>query len=192
MKKLAMIDLDGTLFDTNEVNYFAYKMALNEKGFSLDYEYYKKECNGRYYKEFLPSIVNNDEEIMEYVHKRKKELYEKFLDKAIPNEHLFNILEGIKVNYYLALVTTASKKNTYDILKYFNKVELFDLILTHDDIKNSKPNPEGFIKTLEHFKVEAKDAIVFEDSEVGIEAAEKIGASIFKVEKIAFDDKQTY
>ncbi len=184
MKKLAMIDLDGTLFDTNEVNYYAYKEALNEKGFSIDYEYYKNECNGRYYKVFLPSIVNNDEEVMEYVHKRKKELYEKFLDKAIVNLHLFNILESIKKDYYLAIVTTASKKNTYDILKYFNKVELFDLILTHDDIEKSKPNPEGFLKALDYFKMDVKDAIVFEDSDVGIEAAKKIGVTIFKIENI--------
>ncbi len=182
MKKLAMIDLDGTLFDTNEVNYYAYKESLNEKGFDLEYEHYKNECNGRYYKVFLPDIVNNDEEVMEYVHKRKKELYEKYLDKAIVNEHLFNILESIKDKYYLALVTTASKKNTYDILKYFKKVELFDLILTHDDIEKPKPDPEGFKKALDYFKIDAKDAIVFEDSNVGIEAAKKVGATIFKIE----------
>ena len=190
MKKLAMIDLDGTLFDTNEVNYCAYKKALNEKGFELDYDYYKNECNGRYYKVFLPELVNNDESVVEYVHNRKKDLYEKYLNKAIPNEHLFNILNSLKDTYYLALVTTASKKNTYDILNYFHKKELFDLILTHDDIKKSKPDPEGFIKALDYFKIKGEDAIVFEDSEVGIEAALKVGASVFKIEKIAISDKK--
>ncbi len=184
MMKLAMIDLDGTLFDTNEVNYYAYKEALQEKGFDLDYLFYKEECNGRHYKVFLPDLVNNDEEIIEYVHNRKKNLYKKYLDKAIPNSHLFNILESLKDTYKIALVTTASKKNTYDILDYFQKTELFDLILTHDDIKNSKPNPEGFLKALHYFQVKPSDALVFEDSKVGIEAALKIGCSVFKIEKI--------
>ena len=66
MKKLALFDLDGTLFNTNEVNYYAYSEALKEKGYSIDYEFYSKYCNGRHYKVFLPERVNNEEEVTEF------------------------------------------------------------------------------------------------------------------------------
>ena len=69
MKKLALFDLDGTLFNTNDVNYWAYSKALSEKGYSIDYEYYCKYCNGRHYKVFLSGIIFN-EDIIEFVHKR--------------------------------------------------------------------------------------------------------------------------
>ena len=49
MKKTKMIicDLDGTLFDTSEVNYQAYKKSLNEMGYELNYSFFIKECYGK-------------------------------------------------------------------------------------------------------------------------------------------------
>ena len=183
MKKLALFDLDGTLFNTNEVNYYAYSEALKEKGYCIDHEYYTNYCNGRHYKIFLPEIVNNNEEIIEYVHKRKKELYSSYLNKAKINTHLFNIIESLKEKYNIGIVTTASKKNTYDILKHFNKLEIFDLILTSDDIKNPKPDPEGYLKAIEYFNSKKEDTIIFEDSNVGIEAAKKTGSTVIIIDQ---------
>ena len=112
MKKLAIFDMDGTLYNTNDVNYYAYKEALAYHNLEIDYEYYCRECNGRSYKIFIPPIANYKEDIIEDIHNRKKELYSKYLDKVKINEHLFNIIEAIKQDYIIALVTTASKKNT--------------------------------------------------------------------------------
>ena len=183
MKKLAIFDLDGTLFNTNEVNYFAYKEALEEYNYELDYNYYCDFCNGRHYKVFLPEIVGDKDEIIENIHNKKKELYLKYLDKAKVNIHLFEFISCIKEIYNIALVTTASKKNTLEILNYYNKLSLFDLILTHNDVKKVKPDPEGFLKAIDHFKVKKEDCVIFEDSLVGIQAALKAGTTVFKVEK---------
>lgn len=187
MKKLALFDLDGTLFNTNDVNYFAYNEALNENGYSIDYEYYCSYCNGRHYKVFLSDILNNNDKIIESVHNRKKELYSKYLDKAIVNEHLFNIIELIRSDYNIGLVTTASKKNTYDILNHFNKLDLFDLILTHNDIEKPKPSPEGYNKAINYFNVLPKDTIIFEDALVGIEAARKTGSNVIIIDRFYGD-----
>lgn len=95
----------------------------------------------------------------------------------------FDIIRLIKNEYKIVLVTTASKKNTEEILKYTKKIELFDDIITADDISKPKPDPEGFNLAIQRFNVDPKNAIIFEDAEVGIEAARKTGAVIFKVEK---------
>ena len=47
-KYLALFDLDGTLFETGEVNYHAYQDALAPYGITLDKEYFLKRCNGRH------------------------------------------------------------------------------------------------------------------------------------------------
>lgn len=180
--KLAIFDLDGTLFNTEDVNFAAYKSALNHYGYNLDYEHFCRECNGLSYKKFLPPIIDNDE-LLEPIHKLKKELYSKNLERAKVNEHLFNIIELIKDKYYIAIVTTASKRNCLEILEYFKKTDLFDLIISYEDIKNVKPNPEGFIKAMEHFDIEPKETIIFEDSDVGIEAARNSKANVFVVNK---------
>lgn len=180
--KLAIFDLDGTLFNTEDVNFAAYKSALNHYGYNLEYEYFCSKCNGLSYKKFLPPIINNDT-LLEPIHKLKKELYSKNLERAKVNEHLFNIIELIKDKYYIAIVTTASKRNCLEILEYFKKTGLFNLIISHEDIKNVKPNPEGFIKAMDHFDIEPKETIIFEDSDVGIEAARKSKANVFVVNK---------
>ena len=180
-KKLALLDLDGTLFGTNNVNYNAYKEAMIKLGYTLDYEYFCRECNGHSYKVFLPELTDGKPETLKIIHDDKKELYSEYLDKAIVNDHLFNILESLKNDYILAVVTTASKQNAYDILNYYNKTKLFDLVLTHDDVVNTKPDPEGFLKAIKHFDADPKDVIIFEDSSAGIEAARQTGATVFVV-----------
>ena len=181
--KLAIFDMDGTLYNTNNVNYYSYKEALEQYNVAIDYDYYCKFCNGRHYKIFISPLVNNDEEKVEKIHEMKKKFYSNHLDKIIINEHLFNIISLIKKEYKIALVTTASKKNTMELLEYTNKEKMFDYILTQEDIKNPKPDPDGFLKAMAKFNAKPKDTIIFEDSKVGIEAAQKTGASVIIIDK---------
>lgn len=180
--KLILCDLDGTLFDTTKVNYNSYKEALNEINYDMDYDFFLKECYGKHYKGFLPKIGLNEDE-MEIVHKIKKNTYSKYLNAAKVNIHLFNMLEFSKNEYYIALVTTASKENSEQILNFFNKKELFDLIIAAEDVENKKPNPEGFIKAMNYFNINPENTLIFEDSDVGIEAGIKSGSNVLKVQK---------
>lgn len=177
--KLMMIDLDGTLFDTKEINYRAYKEAIEPYGFEIDYKYYCEFCNGRYYTDFLPKITTTDERILLDMHKRKKEAYSKYLRYGRVNQNLVDMIKARGAECKAALVTTASKQNTFDILNEFSLVGIFDLILTHEDITKSKPDPEGFLKAMDYFRISPNESVIFEDSSVGIEAAEKTGATVF-------------
>ena len=181
--KLILCDLDGTLFDTTKVNFYSYKEALNEINYDMNYDFFIKECYGKHYKEFLPKMGLNENE-MEIVHKIKKNTYNRHLNVAKINTHLFNMLESLKKEYHIALVTTASQKNSKEILDFFNKRELFELIIAAEDVENKKPNPEGFIKAMTYFNINPEDTLIFEDSDVGIEAAQRSGAYIMKIEKV--------
>ena len=174
-----MIDLDGTLFDTKEINYRAYKEALEQYGYDMDYKYYCEFCNGKHYTDFLPQITTNDERKLLDMHRKKKEAYSKYLNFGRVNQALVDIIIDRGKDCKAALVTTASKQNTYDILNEFRLVDIFDLILTHEDITKPKPDPEGFLKAMIRYNVAPKDCIIFEDSDVGIKAAEKTGATVF-------------
>lgn len=178
--KLVIVDLDGTLFDTKDVNYHAYKEAITPYGYDLDYKYYCEFCNGRHYLDFLPQITTNDKETLSAIHKAKKMAYRDYLNKAVLNNGLVDIIRLMKSEYKTAVVTTASRDNCYDILNQFNLIELFDLILTHDDVTKAKPNPEGFLKAMHHFNVTPADTIIFEDSDVGLEAAKRSGAYYYR------------
>ena len=182
--RLALFDLDGTLYDTRRVNFLSYQKALEQFGYTMDYEYFANQCNGRHYKTFLPEIMQS-ETYMEEVHELKKKYYGDFLSETVENKHLFEIINAIRNEYYIVLVTTASRKNSEDILKYHNRLDEFDLIISQEDVKKKKPDPEGFCKAMDYYKISKDNTIIFEDSDVGIEAAEKSGASVFVVRGFA-------
>jgi len=180
-EKLAIFDLDGTLFDTRDVNYHAYKKALKEYGYTLDYQFFCKDCNGRHYKDFLPLIVSGDMCIVDMIHKAKIELYQNYLKFAKPNYHLINIARLIRSEYYTAIVTTASKNNCLQLLGYFSVTNYFDHIYSQEDISKAKPNPEGFVTAMNDFGIEPENTVIFEDSDAGITAAKFSGADFFVV-----------
>ncbi len=182
--KLAIFDLDGTLFDTKNVNYNAYQDAIKmaKIEINIDYNDFCTLYNGKNYKDFLPKIIPNiTEEQMKNIHDFKKNIYTKYLDKARKNELLFLIIKEIKEKFYISLVTNASRKNVEDILKKFSMKDLFDLFITQEDIKKPKPSAEGFLKAMDYFKISKENTIIFEDSEIGIQAAIESGADYVKV-----------
>ena len=181
-QRLAILDLDGTLYDTFPVNFRAYELALREQGIDLEETFFRTECNGKYYKQFLP-LVSPDmsEEIMEKVHEAKLELYGTCLDRAVPNENLVEFVRAAGGSFYIALVTTASRKNVEQILRHFGHRDLFDLIITQNDVVHKKPDPEGYLMAMEHFHIPADRTVVFEDSDACVKAALACGASVYKV-----------
>ena len=183
-KKLAIFDLDGTLFDTKDVNFRAYTEAIKRCHYQvdIDYQYYCDFCNGNNYKTFLPQLIPGiDEEGLQAIHNAKKELYASYLKYAVKNDFLFSLIKAIRREYVIALVTTASGKNTEDILKEFHVAEEFDIIITQEDVVDCKPAPDCFLLAMKLADVLAKDTIIFEDSDIGLAAARASGAGYVKV-----------
>ncbi|MBQ7896469.1 MAG: HAD family phosphatase [Oscillospiraceae bacterium] len=169
--KLAMVDLDDTLIFTLIPNHLAYQAALREQGFDLSREEYASFCNGHSYKDFLPRIMGENHPAIETVHDRKTELYAECLKSAEVNQRLVDILRAIKPQYHIALVTTASRTNVERILSHFGLSDIFDALVTREDVVKSKPDPSCYLLAMERFGAEKENCIIFEDSPSGIKAA---------------------
>lgn len=181
--KLAMVDLDGTLVFTLNANYLAYKGALNQFGLDFERDYYARCCDGRSYRDFLPTLTGGDAELTEAVHRRKIELYAECLKSAEVNWRLVDILRAIKPDYYLALVTTASRANVERILEHFALAPLFDAVSTQEDVRISKPDPACYNDMIERFGLPRESCMIFEDSASGIAAALASGCQTFAVRR---------
>lgn len=183
--KIAMIDLDGTLVNTKDVNYNAYKSVLLPYGIDLDYNYFCINCNGKKFTEFMPWLLKDfqflDKSVMNKIHEEKKKIYSNFLYMARLNNFLVDIIKNLKDDYYIVLVTTASRTNSEEILKYFRIMEYFDLLITQEDVINEKPDPEGYMKALHFYNIKKENTVIFEDSDVGILAAKESGIKYFVV-----------
>ena len=155
--KLAMVDLDGTLVFTLEANALAYARALAEYGFTLTREDYAARCDGRAYRDFLPEIMGADSPYIEAVHDRKIALYGECLTAAEPN--------GPRV------------------LARFGLTELFDVIVTQEDVRRAKPDPACYNDLIERLGVRREDCLIFEDSASGVAAALASGCQTLVVRR---------
>ena len=136
--RLAIFDMDGTLFDTSEANYRAYRDAAETVGATIDRDTFLRIFVGKNYRDFLPSFGIREESLLRKVHEEKKRRYPDHLSCVRKNEFLFDILRRMRPDYQICLATTASRKNTEDILDCFQVRELFDLLIVQEDVKALK------------------------------------------------------
>ncbi|MBO5831933.1 MAG: HAD-IA family hydrolase [Alistipes sp.] len=181
--KLILLDFDGTLADTGEANAMGYIAALREIGIELSKEEYFARYFGMRCTEFLRSVgVGSDDEVRS-VRRRKIELYPKFFDTVTLNEPLWQWCQmmrrgGAKV----WIVSTGHIDNITNVMRYLNIDGGVDGIISGDDVELPKPAPDCFLRAMEIEGVLPSESIIFEDSEIGLEAARHSGASYVRIE----------
>ena len=84
-------------------------------------------------------------------------------------------------NFKIALATSAVKERAIKQLRQANIEVFFNAIVCRDEVKETKPNPEIFLKAAENLDINPKECIVIEDSSAGIKAAFNAGMTAFHV-----------
>jgi beta-phosphoglucomutase len=92
------------------------------------------------------------------------------------------LLEATQEKFQIGLVTSSEKVVTLELLKLANLSNFFSYVLTRDDTDYVKPDPWPYLTAMAHFKASPDTTLVFEDSNVGMEAAQKAGAHLIKAE----------
>jgi len=84
-------------------------------------------------------------------------------------------------NLKLGVVTSSERWMLEKILRNTNMLELFDATVAHEDVTEEKPSPDPYLLILRKISVSPNQAIVFEDSEAGIQAANKAEIRVFGI-----------
>ena len=181
--KLILLDFDGTLASTEEANTMAYLTALREEGIELDVEEYRRHYFGMRCPEFLRAIGVTNEEDMDRIRRRKIELYPTFFDTVRLNEPLWNFAQDFrKQGGKVWIVSTGQRENITNVMRYLGIEDMVDGIISSRDVAEPKPSPEAFLIAMEREGVTPAETLIFEDSFVGLQAAEASGAAYIKVE----------
>jgi beta-phosphoglucomutase len=174
-------DLDGTLVDTHQANFEAYARALADSGVIITFDDFKPMI-GHQAKKFLPILAPGlTEEEYKEIAERKAEYYKELAHLTRLNVNLVKFIEGMKTDHTIALVTTARRRNAAVVLAHHGLDKVFDCIVTADDVEQSKPRPDGYLKSLQITGLNADEVIAFEDSQVGSDAAQGAGISVVMV-----------
>ena len=156
--KIIIFDLDGVLIDSLPNMRKSLNLTSKKLNKKLSFKSYKKYL-GLPFEKILSKmgIKGNFKEIKKYY-----EFYSlKYINQIKIKKKLLIDLNDLKKEYFLAIFTSKSKKRTRKIL---SKYDLFDYIVTIDDVKDGKPKPEGIIKILKKFQIKKKNAVFIGDS----------------------------
>jgi beta-phosphoglucomutase len=183
MPHAILVDLDGTLVETASANYHAYAQALAEVGLPISRRDFDARAAGRSWKHFLPEMLAQAgiDADPAGIAARKKLLYAQRFDELIPNTALIGMLRLRPSVCLAALVTNASAVNAHAVLRHIDLMDLFDAIVTGDDVARNKPAPDGYRLAARLLGVEAAQCIVIEDSDIGVASAHAFGAPVLRM-----------
>jgi len=178
-----LFDLDGTLVDSARANHAAYSRALGEVGARVYPDDVAKAAAGRQWRDFLPELLRRagvDCDPAAVAH-RKGELYREMLGELRVNTALLSLAKSVGPEIRTALVTTASADTVRAILRQFELVSAFDVVITGGDVSHHKPDPEAYVLALTRLQLDARECIAFEDSDVGAASAAAAGVPVVRV-----------
>ena len=180
--KLILLDFDGTLADTRMANGEAYIEALREVGITLNIEEYTAKYFGMRCREFLRDVgIDSDDEACKLRH-RKVEIYPNYFDSVRLNTPLWQWCQMMRtMGTKVWIVSTGHIDNITNVMRHLNILNGVDGIISGDDVTLPKPNPECFLQAMERTGATPRETIIFEDSAMGLEAAERSGAAYVKI-----------
>ena len=177
-----LFDCDGTIVDSMPLHYIAWKTSLAE--YNCEYEeklFYA--WGGRPIREII-GLLNEMQGLdmpVETVAEKKEAIYHSLLPqlKAIPEvmEHI----DAQQGRISFAVVSGSRRRSVEGSLNALRLLDRFDTLVCAEDYKRGKPAPDGFLLAAERLGVAPPECLVFEDTDLGIEAANAAGMASVKV-----------
>lgn len=177
--ELIIFDMDGLMFDTEKISFDAWKAAASLHNYQIDRSLFEKTIGTNitkakevyidYFGEGFPFDLVRDEKV---------KLYDEIIRiNGVPiKSGLYDLIQYLNQNKIkMAVATSTSKNRALNLLRVAQLESYFDYILCGDEIENSKPHPEIFLKVADKLDCKPNKCLVLEDSELGIAAAYQAG-----------------
>lgn len=183
MAKGFVFDLNGTIIDDMHYHNQAwFDILTKDLKAELTWEEVKKEMYGKN-SELLVRIFGPDKFTsaeMDVFSLEKEKRYQRAYKpdlKLIPGLHRF-LEKALSKNIPMVIGSAAIMFNIDFILDNLDLRKYFKAVVSAEDVKNSKPDPETFLNCAALLNVPAQNCIVFEDAPKGVEAARNAGMKV--------------
>lgn len=172
--RTVLFDLDGTLLDSKKLVVDAIYHTL-EHFMPKRYEYDAVEARfGMAFEPFLASLIpERKEEVLDYFNRYTLRYHDEAVQLFPGVEEILQqlTLEG----YQLGLVTNKTRSLTNRALQLFDLEEFFSVIITLDDVRCGKPDPEPLYRACSYLQVKPAEAVLIGDSQYDRLAAKAAG-----------------
>lgn len=195
MIKLVIFDVDGTLVDSESIYV---KAALK----NIEVNHYNIPMSaimgiiGQNRVAGQKLIESTQDDSFDYDKYIKN--YEKIRSEILEKEPLklkkgaLNILNYCKENNIkMAIATSTARDKQTKVLTELGIIDYFDYMAFGDEIKNSKPDPEIYLKVFEHYNYDEDEMIIYEDSNNGILSGYNAGIRVVYIKDIVDVKEET-
>ena len=177
-RKAVLIDVDGTLLDSNDAHANAWVEVLTRAGYDAPYDRIRSLI-GKGGDKLLEEAVGVDEDSDEgerLSEERVAVVRDRFLKSLRPTTGARALLERLRDDgVQLIVATSATGEELRGLLKQADVADLIDASSTSQDADASKPDPDIVVAALRKAGVDAKDAVMLGDTPYDIESARKAG-----------------
>jgi len=173
-----IFDLDGTLANTMPLHMKAWKQACQSFGLDMSSEFLRSFTGtpGKHIAHALIKQYSKEGNIdPDDIAEQKKENFIKMQHLTEEVKPVADIVRRYHGILPMALGTGGHRDTVIRTLEIIRMRQYFDHIVTADDVSNHKPDPETFIKCADLLGISPEEIMVFEDGDLGIDAARTAG-----------------
>lgn len=183
--KMVFFDMDGTLIDSEYTYIYAWHELFKEYNIPIELVDILKWRGKSIHSinETINTFTNDMDATLNLRRLRDEIFYKKLINNQVelkPNAlEILDFLDSKEIPY--AIVTSTYKEKARRLLTHFNIMHRFKFIVYGDDVKDSKPAPDIYLKSLAISGYKKEEIVIFEDSENGIRAANNAGIDVIYV-----------
>lgn len=191
--KAVLFDMDGVIVDSEPLHVAAFQATLKMYGHDLSEGQYKQHFAGRTdeagFKKYF-DFVGENVELPIIMDKKARAYLELATDQLVPYPGVVECIRDLAARKVpLALVTGSLRAEAEVTLKAFGLTDFFKVIVAAEDISQSKPSPEGYLKAASALGFRPVNCIVVEDAPSGVEAAKAAGMRCLAVTTTHTEDE---
>lgn len=190
-RRLLIFDVDGTLADTAPAHARAFKEVLNPFGFTFDYaDIAGMTTEAALVRVFGASRASLDAGTLRDLADRKRIIARQILENDLePFPGLIAFMDET-AGTQAAICSSGSRSTVMLSLRKMGIDQRFDPIICGEDVVRGKPDPEPFLSVLSLTEILAGDALVFEDSTSGLQAARRAGIDAIRIDPALIDAEE--
>ncbi len=178
MKEFAILwDYNGVIVNDEHLHEKAFATVVKPYGVDLSHDFFIEYCIGRSDRTAATNIKTMYADKLDSLSHEEllRQKISQYQQLATPETIIYpgapDHIRKLSQEFRMALVSGSYSSEIIPTLKAANIKDVFEVFITAEDVQHGKPDPEGYLKALEMLDIEAKNAVVIEDTPPGITAA---------------------